>query len=97
MFVDSNGNKPDMDLPKQPIRGIVEVMDDPHRSTRGAGLGSALQRLSAAREQRGPVGVLDPFEVVPAETRRDAAEPAHASRRTGLFSFSDRARRAVER
>ncbi|MCW2924861.1 MAG: hypothetical protein JWM98_2265 [Thermoleophilia bacterium] len=84
-----------MDLPNQPIRGIVEVMDDPHRPTRGAGLGLALQRLSAAREQRGPVGVLDPFEVVPAEERRDAAEPVRSGRRTGLFTFSDRARRSV--
>ena len=97
MLHDSNGNKRHMDLPDQPIRGIVEVMDDPHRSDRGVSLGSALQRLSAARQQRGPVGVLDPFEVVSAEERRDAAEPVRSQRRTGLFTFSDRARSAIER
>lgn len=97
MVVVSAGNMPNMHLPHGPIRGIVEVMDDPHRSNRGASLGSALQRLSAAREQRGPVGVVDPFEVVSAEQRRDAAEPVRADRRAGLFAFSDRARRAVDR
>ncbi len=95
MFRDPDGNKPTMDLPDRPIRGIVEVMDDPQRSQRGMGLGSALQRLSSAREQRGPVGVLDPFEIVSAHQRRDAADPVRSARRVG-FTFSDRARRAVD-
>lgn len=85
-----------MDLRFSPIQGIVEVMDEPHMKEREASLGSALERLSAARERRGPVGVLDPFEVVPAADRLASATPARASRRRGLFSFSDRARDAAE-
>ncbi len=85
-----------MDLPDQPLRGIVEVMDDPQRTHRGAGLTSALQRLSAAREERGPVGVLDPFEIVSPEDRLAAAEPVRVHRRSGLFTFSERARAAIQ-
>jgi len=85
-----------MDLRNPRIRGIVEVMDDGHTQERSANLGSALDRLSAARERRGPVGVLDPFEVVSAEERRAAAEPPRTMRRRGLFSFSQRARDAAD-
>lgn len=85
-----------MDLRFSPIRGIVEVMDEQHLKEREAGLGSALQRLSQARERRGAVGVLDPFEVVPAEDRLAAATPVKRSRRSGLFSFSERARDAAD-
>ncbi len=85
-----------MDLRFSPIRGIVEVMDDQHLQERTACLGSALERLSVARERRGSVGVLDPFEALPAEDRLAAAAPVRtARRRRGLFSFSDRARDAV--
>ena len=87
-----------MDQTQRPIHGIVEVTDDPHRARRGASLGPALQRLSTAREERGPVGVLDPFEVVSEQERLDAADPVGAtSRRRRLFSFSDRARAAADR
>ena len=84
-----------MDLRFSPIQGIVEVMDEQHIRDRSENLGSALQRLSAAREQRGPVGTLDPLEIVPAEDRLAAASPMRVTRRRGLFSFSDRARDAV--
>ncbi len=85
-----------MDLRFSPIEGIVEVMDDSHQQQRHASLGSALERLSAKRQERGPVGVLDPFEVVPAEDRLAAAAPARRRVRRGLFSFSERAREAGE-
>lgn len=85
-----------MDLRFSPIEGIVEVMDDSHQQQRQASLGDALQRLSTAREQRGPVGILDPLEVVPAEDRLAAAAPQRRRGRVGLFSFSDRARDAID-
>jgi hypothetical protein len=85
-----------MDLRFSPIEGIVEVMDEQHLKQRQASLGDALQRLSIAREQRGPVGVLDPLEIVPAEDRLAAARPQRRRMRTGLFSFSERARAAAE-
>ena len=91
-----DGNKPNMDLRFSPIEGIVEVMDDTQQQQRHASLGDALERLSMAREQRGPVGVVDPFEVVPAEDRLAAAAPQRRRLRSGLFSFSERARDAVE-
>ncbi|MCW2928977.1 MAG: hypothetical protein JWM86_2945 [Thermoleophilia bacterium] len=84
-----------MHLHEQRIRGIVEVMGDEQTQQRSEGLGSALQRLSAAREARGPVGVLDPFEIVPAEERLAVSESPRAMRRRGLFRFSERARDAV--
>lgn len=84
-----------MDLRFSPIRGIVEVMDEQHTRERGASLGSALQRLSEARDRRGPVGVLDPFEVV-IDERRAVGEQPRAMRRRGLFSFSERARDAAD-
>ena len=84
-----------MDLRFSPIQGIVEVMDEQHIRERSENLGTALQRLSAARERRGPVGTLDPLEIVPAEDRLAVAAPGRSSRRRGLFSFSDRARDAV--
>lgn len=84
-----------MGLHDPKIRGIVEVMEDHRHRERSASLGDALQRLGAAREQRGPVGVLDPFEVVPAGDRLAAAEMPRAMHRRGLFRFSDRARAAV--
>ena len=90
------GNKPVMDLRKQSIRGTVVVMGAHAHEARGVALGHALGRLSAAREQRGPVGVLDPFEVVPAEERLAPAESPRPKRRSGLFNFSDRARSAVD-
>jgi hypothetical protein len=91
------GNKPDMDLRFSPHEGIVEVMDEQHQQQRQASLGGALQRLSASREQRGPVGVLDPFEAIPEQDRLAAAAPARTARqRRGLFSFSTRARDAVD-
>jgi hypothetical protein len=85
-----------MDLRFSPIEGIVEVMDHDHQQQRQSSLGDALGRLSRAREQRGPVGVLDPFEVVPAEDRLAAAVPQRSRTRRGLFSFSQRARDFVE-
>jgi hypothetical protein len=91
-----DGNKRHMDLRFSPITGIVEVMDEQHQQQRHASLGDALGRLSAARERRGPVGVLDPFEIVPAEDRLAAATPARQHPRRGLFSFSQRARDAAE-
>ena len=91
------GNKPDMDLRFSPHEGIVEVMDQQHQQQRHASLGGALERLSARREQRGPVGVLDPFEAIPEADRLAAATPVRsARRRRGLFSFSARARDAVD-
>ncbi|MCW2960495.1 MAG: hypothetical protein JWM90_882 [Thermoleophilia bacterium] len=86
------GNNLRMDLHNRPIRGIVEVMGEESHQDRSVGLGQALGRLSEAREQRGPVGVLDPFEVVPAEDRRAAMDTPRANRRSGLFRFSERAR-----
>lgn len=85
-----------MDLRFSPIEGIVEVMDEQHQQQRQESLGDALQRLSHAREQRGTVGMLDPFEVVPAEDRLAAAAPQRRRLRSGLFSFSARARDAVD-
>lgn len=86
-----------MDLRFSPIEGIVEVMDDEHQHARSESLSSALGRLSAAREQRGSVGVLDPFEAMPAEDRLAAAAPVRTRRRRrGLFSFSERARGAAD-
>lgn len=86
-----------MDLRFSPIEGIVEVMDDEHQHERSVSLGSALSRLSEARERRGSVGVLDPFEAMPAEDRLAAAAPVRTARtRRGLFSFSMRARDAVD-
>jgi hypothetical protein len=84
-----------MDLRFSPNRGIVEVMDEQHTRDRTQSLGSALQRLAEARERRGPVGVFDPFEVVPAQDRLAVAEMPRSMRRRGLFSFSDRARDAA--
>lgn len=85
-----------MDLRFSPIEGIVEVMDHEHQQERSASLGSALSRLSEARERRGSVGVLDPFDAMPAEDRLAAAAPVRTSRRRrGLFSFSERARDAA--
>jgi len=86
-----------MDLRFSPIEGIVEVMDDANQQERHQSLGSALGRLSAARERRGQVGMLDPFDTIPAEDRLAAATPARTARqRRGLFSFSERARDAVD-
>ena len=85
-----------MDLRFSPVEGIVEVMDHQHQQQRQASLGSALQRLSAAREQRGLVGMLDPFEALPEADRLAAAAPMRtARRRRGLFSFASRARNAA--
>ncbi|MCW2972613.1 MAG: hypothetical protein JWN72_886 [Thermoleophilia bacterium] len=70
-------------------------MDDDQHQERTEGLGSALSRLSAARDQRGPVGVLDPFELTAGEQRAQAELPRVAERR-GLFRFSQRARDAVQ-
>ncbi len=86
-----------MDLRFTPITGIVEVMDEQHHQQRQASLGDALQRLSAAREQRSSVGMLDPLDAVSMDERIAAAAPVRtARRRRGLFSFSMRARNAVE-
>lgn len=72
-------------------------MDERHQQQRHVALGGALQRLAARREQRGPVGVLDPFEAIPEQDRLAAAAPVRTARqRRGLFSFSERARDAVE-
>lgn len=85
-----------MDLRFSPINGIVEVMDEQQQQQRHASLGDALGRLSAARERRGPVGVLDPIEIVPAEDRLAAAAPVRRHPRRGLFRFSRRASEAAE-
>lgn len=85
-----------MDLRNSAITGIVEVMDQQHAQARGESLSAALERLSRAREQRGPVGVLDPFEMAPGEASHDELELPRESRRRGLFGFSLRARRASE-
>ena len=85
-----------MDLRTSPHQGIVEVMDEHLHQERSQSLGTALQRLSVARELRGPVGVLDPLEIVPAEERLDAAVPLRGRRRTGLFSFAQSARESVD-
>ena len=69
-------------------------MDDDQHQERTANLGSALGRLSEARERRGPVGVLDPFELGAPEQVAVSELPRVAQRR-GLFRFSDRARDAV--
>lgn len=84
-----------MGLHETRVQGIVAVMDDQQHQERTAALGSALARLSQARERRGPVGVVDPFEVVSAEERRAIAETPRANQRRGLFSFSERAKQAV--
>lgn len=85
-----------MDLRFSPIEGIVEVMDEQHQQQRHASLGDALQRLSEVRERRGPVGLLDPIDSVPAEDRLAAALPQRRRMRRGLFSFSERARDAAD-
>lgn len=90
-----DGNMGNMDLRFSPIEGIVEVMDEQHQQQRHASLGDALERMSAARDRRGPVGLLDPVEAVPAEDRLAAALPQRRRMRDGLFSFSGRARDAV--
>lgn len=84
-----------MGLHESRLQGIVEVMDGDHTRARSENLGSALQRLSAARERRGPVGVLDPFEVVSEAERHALVETPIAKRRRSIFRFSDRARDAV--
>jgi hypothetical protein len=85
-----------MDLRFSPVEGIVEVMDQQHQQQRQASLGDALQRLSTARGERGPVGVLDPFEAIDEGDRIAAAAPVRtARRRRGLFSFSRRAQDAL--
>lgn len=71
-------------------------MDATQHQQREQSLSSALQRLSAAREARGPVGTHDPFEIVSEEARRAVAEPPRAMRRRGLFSFASRARDAAQ-
>lgn len=91
-----DGNKRNMDLRFSPIEGIVEVMDEQHQQQRHASLGDALQRLSAVRERRGPVGLLDPIESIPVEDRLAAALPQRGHTRRGLFSFSQRARHSVD-
>jgi len=91
-----SGTNEHMDLRKTPVRGIVEVMDDHHSRERSENLGSALQRLSVARERRGPVGVMDPFEVVSEAERHALIETPMAKRRRSIFRFSDRARDAVD-
>ena len=85
-----------MSLPKQPIHGIVEVMDDVQHDDRARSLAGALTRLSRAREERGPVGVVDPFEIVAAENRLAASTLPRAEERRGLFRFSNRARAAAD-
>ena len=85
-----------MSLPNQPISGTVEVMDDVRHEDRARSLAGALDRLSRAREERGPVGVVDPFEIVAAENRLAAATLPRVEERKGLFRFSNRARAAVE-
>lgn len=91
-----HGNMRYMDLRFSPIKGIVEVMDEQHQQQRHTSLGDALQRLSAVRERRGPVGLLDPVEAAPARDRLTAALPQRAHARRGLFRFSQRARDSVE-
>jgi hypothetical protein len=95
VFLRRRGNNPGMGLPISHIRGIVTVMDDDQHQERTVGLGSALNRLSAAREQRGPVGVLDPFELTDGGQLAATERPRSAQRR-GLFRFSQRARAAVD-
>lgn len=85
-----------MDLRFSPIKGIVEVMDHEHQKQRAQSLGSALERLAHSRVQRGPIGVLDPLEIVPEEDRLAVAAPQRSRIRRGLFSFSERARNAAE-
>lgn len=80
------------DLRSTRFQGIVEVMSDAGHREREESLGLALRRLSAAREARGPVGVVDPFEIVTPQERLDVAQPQHTRRREGLFSFARRAR-----
>jgi hypothetical protein len=95
LFVRRRGDASIMALPISHIRGIVTVMGDDAHQERTEGLGSALNRLSAARERRGPVGVLDPFELT-APGHLAAAEVPRAEERRGLFRFSQRARDAVQ-
>jgi hypothetical protein len=83
-----------MALPISHIRGIVTVMDDDLHQERTANLGSALSRLAEARDRRGPVGVLDPFELG-ADEQVAVSELPRVAQRRGLFRFSDRARAAI--
>lgn len=69
-------------------------MDDDQHQARTEGLGFALGRLSAAREMRGPVGVVDPFELT-SDEQRAATELPRVAERRGLFRFSHRGRAAV--
>jgi len=94
IFLRRRGNNPHMALPISHIRGIVTVMDDDQHQERTAGLGSALGRLAEARERRGPVGVVDPFELTAGDQLATSELPRVAQRR-GLFRFSQRARDAV--
>lgn len=95
------GKHADMRLTDSKIRGTVTVMGDEQHQERIEGMGSALQRLARAREQRGPVGVLEPaadetqleFDDTP---RSLATGLPRASQRRGLFRFSDRARTAAD-
>lgn len=70
------------------------MMGDDAHNERSAGLGSALDRLSIARERRGPVGVVDPFQLHDG-SRHTVVELPRVAQRRGLFSFSTRARAAV--
>jgi len=90
------GNNCAMDLRDSAIKGIVEVMDDSHTREREQSLTSALARLSQAREQRGAVGVIDPFEAMPVDERFLPEETSEQPQRRRLFGFALRARRASD-
>jgi hypothetical protein len=87
-----------MDLRKSSIRGIVTSMGDAQHQERVDSMGSALQRLSKAREARRGTGsvssVLDAPSLDMQVPRSIATGLPRASDRGSLFSFGDRARDA---
>lgn len=86
-----------MSLQDRDIRGIVTVMGDAEHQSRVESMGTALRRLSEARERRGPVGVVNPLLDAGDVPRSMATGLPRATQRRGLFSFSDRAREAANR
>lgn len=75
------------------IHGIVEVMNDRQIADRSEGLGAALGRMSAVRDERAPVTTMDSrFDP---EADPFASDDAPTPRRRRFFSFGERARAAV--
>ena len=92
----ADGNTLGMNVPTSQAQGIIVVLDEEQTRAREASLGTALRRLSHARELRGPVSVLDPFAVDQDPDSDASALEESTRRRSGIFSFSHRGRDAVQ-